>query len=266
MEPRKPKILRAIHANSGVRAKYQDALFALIEEMQSSVEYWLSATYKASPPRMAALVAQDASPAKEINKRLRAIAKRWLKRFDEAAPKIAEAYVTRAFKASDSAFRMALKDAGFAIKFNVTPAMRDAFNASLAENVGLIRSIPEEYLLKVGGIVNRAYLAGRDLQTMTKQIRKLYPVTKDRAELIARDQSNKANAVVIRTRQLQLGLTEAIWMHSHGGKVPRPDHVAANGKRYKIAEGCLISGEYIQPGEKINCRCTSRAIIPALGA
>ena len=43
---------------------------------------------------------------------------------------------------------------------------------------------------------------------------------------------------------------------------PRPDHVAANGKRYKIAEGCLISGEHIQPGEDINCRCTSRPVLP----
>ena len=85
---------------------------------------------------------------------------------------------------------------------------------------------------------------------------------KAQIELIARDQSNKANAVVSRARQLELGITDAIWMHSHAGKNPRKDHVAANGKRYKIAEGCLISGEYIQPGEEINCRCTSRPILP----
>ena len=87
----KPKILRAIHANRGLRAKYRRQMFDLIEEMQSSIEYWLSATYKASPPRMAALIAQDASPSETINKRLREVAKRWLKRFDEAAPVIAEA-------------------------------------------------------------------------------------------------------------------------------------------------------------------------------
>jgi uncharacterized protein with gpF-like domain len=241
-------------------------MFDLIEEMQSSIEYWLSATYKASPPRMAALIAQDASPSETINKRLREVAKRWLKRFDEAAPVIAEAYLQGAFKATDSAMRMALKDAGLAVKFNFTPAMRDAFNASLAENIGLIRSIPQQYLEKVSGIVNRSYVMGRDLQTMVREIQALYPVTKDRAILIARDQSNKANAVVNRTRELELGITDAIWMHSHAGKVPRPDHVAANGRRYKIAEGCLISGKYIQPGEEINCRCTQRAVLPSIQA
>ena len=108
----------------------------------------------------------------------------------------------------------------------------------------------------------RSYSAGRDLATMVKELKTLYPAASHRAELIARDQSNKANAVVNRTRQMELGITEAIWMHSHAGKTPRPDHVAADGKRYKIAEGCLISGKYIQPGEEINCRCTSRPVLP----
>jgi uncharacterized protein with gpF-like domain len=97
---------------------------------------------------------------------------------------------------------------------------------------------------------------------MVKALKALYPKAANRAVLIARDQSNKANGVVIRARRLELGISEAIWMHSHAGKVPRPDHVAANGRRFKVAEGCLISGEYIQPGELINCRCTSRAVLP----
>ena len=108
----------------------------------------------------------------------------------------------------------------------------------------------------------RSYTQGRDLETMVKDLKALYPKASRRAVLIARDQSNKANSVVQRTRQMELGITEAIWMHSHAGKEPRPDHVAANGKRYKIAEGCLISGEYIQPGYEINCRCTSRPVLP----
>ena len=260
----KPKTLKAIQPNRGVEAKYRKELQRLLGEMSASVEYWLTAGYRKHPPRVAALVdvAQDASPSNEIKKILDELAKRWLKKFDDAAPKIADAYLQGMFKASDSAMRKALKDAGFAVDFKMTRAVRDAFDASLAENVGLIRSIPEKYLQQVEGAVMRSYAAGRDLETMVKDIKKIYPVTNRRAELIARDQSNKANAVANRTRQLELGITEAIWMHSHAGKTPRPDHVAANGKVYNIAEGCKISGEYVQPGEMINCRCTSRPILP----
>ena len=261
---KQPKVARAVHANRGIESAYRRSLLALIDQMNASVEYWLKAGYRKEPPRMAALVeqAQDASPVAHIKRVLADLADRWIKRFDVWAPKIAEAYLQGMFKASDSAMRAALKDAGWTVEFKMTPAVRDAFQASLAENVGLIRSIPEKYLGQVEGIVMRSYSAGRDLHTMVADLKKLYPAVADRAELIARDQSNKANAVVNRARQLELGLTEAIWMHSHAGKTPRPDHVAANGKRYKIAEGCLISGQYLQPGEAVNCRCTSRPVLP----
>lgn len=259
-----PKTCRAVPANRGIEAKYRKALQRLIAEMHASVEYWLTAAYRKDPPRMAALVeqAQDASPSAKIKKVLDELARRWTDRFNDYAPKLAEAYLKGMFKASDSAFRQALKEAGWAVDFKMTPAVRDAFNASLEENVGLIRSIPEKYLQQVEGTVMRSYSAGRDLAAMVKGLKRLYPAASHRAELIARDQSNKANAVVNRARQMELGITEAIWQHSHAGKNPRPDHVAANGKRYKIAEGCLISGVYVQPGEDINCKCTSRAVLP----
>lgn len=232
--------------------------------MHASVEYWLTAAYRKDPPRMAKLVdqAHDANPSAKIKKAIDELSKRWIDRFEESAPKIAESYLLSMFKASDSAFRAALKDAGWTVEFKMTPAVRDAFNASLEENIGLIKSIPEKYLNQVEGVVMRSYSAGRDLETMVKELKSIYPITSNRAEFIARDQSNKANAVVNRARQMELGITEAIWMHSHAGKNPRPDHVAANGKRYNIAEGCKISGEYIFPGEFPNCRCSARAVLP----
>ncbi len=232
--------------------------------MHGSFDYWLTAAYRKEPPRVATLVdlAEDASPSDRISKVIAQLAKRWVQRFNDSAPVIADAYLQGMFKSSDSAMRAALKDAGWTVQFKMTPAMRDAFNASLNENIALIKSIPAQYAQQVEGAVMRSYSAGRDLATMVEDIKAIYPVTQRRAELIARDQSNKANGVVNRTRQMELGLTKAKWMHSHGGKDPRPSHLAADGKEYDIAKGCLIDGEYIQPGELINCRCTSRVVLP----
>lgn len=258
----KHKTLPAIHANRGVEIAYRRALNELIAQMHGSFEYWIKAAYRKRPPRVAALVAQDASPADAMAATLAELGRRWIKRFKDSAPAIAQAYLTGSYKATDSAMRQALKASGWTVEFKMTATMRDAFDAQLAENVGLIRSIPAQYLGQVEGVVMRGYSAGRDLETMVSELKALYPPAAHRAELIARDQCNKANAVVNRTRQMELGITEALWHHSHAGKTPRPDHVAANGKRYKIAEGCKISGEFIQPGEEINCRCTSRAVLP----
>ncbi|MGB6814679.1 MAG: phage minor head protein [Candidatus Sulfotelmatobacter sp.] len=269
MAPIKAKFLRPIRANQGLKFRYQKQMLALIDEMRNSVEFWIEAQYKKAPP----LLAQDASPSpsKKMQSRFKRIAKQWKNRFEEAAPKIAEAYLKGQFKATDSAMRMALRDAGIAVKFKMTPAMRDAFNASLTENVGLIRSIPEEYLQQVEGIVARSYATGRDLQTMVKRLKRLYPTAANRAVLIARDQSNKANAVTEQARRLELGIQKAMWLHSHGGKVPRPEHVKAGQERriFDVAKGCPIPNEkgvieYILPGEKINCRCVSRSILTGL--
>ena len=110
--PKQPKTLRAIHANRGIEAKYRKALHRMIAEMHGSVEYWLTAAYRKDPPRMLALVeqAQDAAPSAKIKKVLDELARRWTARFDEWAPKIADAYLQGMFKASDSSMRQALKE------------------------------------------------------------------------------------------------------------------------------------------------------------
>lgn len=256
------KTLKPVHANRGIEAAYKRAMLALIDEMHTSAQYWILAGYKQTPPRVEQM-AQDAStPSNKMRVKLNAVAKRWFKKFDDAASKIASTYIKKQFAASQSAFRQALLDSGFAVQFKLTPAMRDALNASINANVALIKSIPVKYFEQIQGSVMRAYSIGADLQQLTKDIKALYPVTANRAVFIARDQSNKANAVVNRTRQLELGIIEATWMHSHAGQTPRPSHVTANGKKFKVADGMYLDGKWVQPGEEPNCRCTSRAILP----
>ena len=110
----------------------------------------------------------------------------------------------------------------------------------------------------------RNYTSGRNVRAMAEEIRGRYKVASNRAWLIARDQSNKANAVVQRTRQTELGIKEGIWLHSHAGKTPRPTHVAMNGKRYEIAKGMYDSAvkKWILPGELIACWCQGRSVLP----
>ena len=256
----KPRIARAVWPNAGTRARYQKQMMREIGRMAASVEYWLPAQYRKEPP----VLAEDASPADEMRKRLNKLRERWQGHFDTMAKTVAESFLRNQFKGTDVAMRAALRDAGWSVEFSMTPAVRDAFRASLAENVSLIRSIPEHYFTQVEGIVMRSYAAGRDLHTMVKDLKALYPKAADRAVLIARDQSNKANATVQRARQKELGIKEFQWVHSHAGREPRPAHVAMNGKRFPVSEGAWDSAEeaYVFPGELINCRCVARSVLP----
>lgn len=262
MATKKPKTARAVHPNAGIEAAYRKRLDSLVSDMVRSFDYWIAAAYKANPPRME--VAMDALPSQALAKRIRALTKQWEKRFNDVAKTVAEKFVDSGQVATTKAFQSALKDAGWAVEFQMTPAMRDAANAAIVENVGLIKSIPQKYATEVEGIVMRGFVNGRDLAYITDGLAKQTGICRRRAATIARDQSNKLTAAVTQARRVELGLFEAIWQHSGGGREPRQSHVKA-GKdklKYDVREGAYIDGDYIRPGELINCRCVSKTVLP----
>jgi SPP1 gp7 family putative phage head morphogenesis protein len=160
-----------------------------------------------------------------------------------------------------------MKKAGFTVEWRTTPEVNDILQASVAENVSLIRSIASHHLTQVEGIVMRSVTEGRDLSALSKDLQEQLGVTRRRAALISRDQNNKITSAIERARQDELGIEEAIWLHSHGGKVPRRTHVAMDGKRYKVRQGMWDADEkkWIWPGQLISCRCRSRSVIPGIG-
>jgi SPP1 gp7 family putative phage head morphogenesis protein len=254
----KPITLKPVRANSGLQAAYRKKLDALIEEMNSSLIYWLSAAYKQS-----GAMAQDASPAMEMRAAMGRMASRWQSNFDKGAEKLAVWFAQKNKDYADTALKSILKEAGFTVEFKMTPAMNNAYQAVIGEQVGLIRSIASQHLTRVEGMVMQSVQQGRDLGTLAKQIEAQFGVTKRRAALIARDQNAKATATITKTRQQGLGITTAKWRHSSAGKVPRPEHVHFNGEIYEVAKGMwsAVDGEYIWPGTALNCRCTSAPII-----
>jgi uncharacterized protein with gpF-like domain len=229
--------------------------------MAASVDYWLRSTYRNNEPR----IAQDELPASALKAAIRKLTARWQRRFNEAAPKLADYYATAIEKRSSAALRGILKEAGFTVEFKMTPATQDIFRATVQSNVELIKSIPAQYLTQVQGSVMRSVQTGRDLGALSKDLQEHFGVTKRRAAFIARSQNNMATASMTRARQAELGITEAIWMHSGGGKHPRPTHLAAGKSKtkYDVKVGWYDPdvGKNIFPGELPNCRCVSRAVV-----
>lgn len=264
----KPVKLDAIRPNEGIEAAYRKKLQALVAEMSKSFIYWTRAAWKKDDP----VLAQDSGPRRgrnngggavvDLRKTMQRVSKHWQKRFDGLSDELAEVFVNGATATTDAAMMASLKRAGFTVQFNMTQAAREGYQAVLQENVGLIKSIASEYLTEVQGDVWRAVSQGYDLQALTDTLQSRYGVSHRRAAFIARDQSNKAKAVIENVRRQELGITTAIWQHSGAGKEPRPSHVAANGKPFDLAKGMYLDGEWVLPGQAINCRCTSRAVIP----
>jgi uncharacterized protein with gpF-like domain len=254
------KATRPVHPNAGIEAEYRAKLQRLVDEMARSYHHWVRAQYRETPPALA----QDATPAKELQRELSLLGKRWQKKMDEGAPKLAEWFARSNSRRSTAGLKKILADAGMSVEFKLTPAMRDAYQATVSENVGLIRSIASEYHTDVEGAVMRSVTAGRDLAGLTKELEHRWGVTSRRAKTIALNQNNQATATFVKVRQVDLGL-KAIWLHSHAGKVPRPTHLANNGETYDPAVGWFDPDPKVRkriwPGQLINCRCVSRSVV-----
>jgi uncharacterized protein with gpF-like domain len=257
---RRPRVVRAVRPNLGVEAAYRRRLTRLVEEMHASVSHWVEAAYRREEPEIVA----DASPAADLRDAIRRLSRRWLRRFDDLAPKMAEHFSRAVGDRSDRSLKKALRDGGMSVDFKMTPAVRGVLLATTTANVSLIKSIPRQYLGRVEGLVMRSIQTGRDLGSLSRELQSQLGVTKRRAALIARDQNNKATASVVRTRQIEAGITKAVWLHSGGGKTRRPTHVANSGKEYDVRRGWFDpdEGRVIHPGELISCRCVSRAVVP----
>ena len=262
-------ILRPVHPNIGIEKAYAKRMEALVDAMHRSIMWWVVSAYKNNPP---ATMAMDDTTSTQLNRVIKKLTRYWLRKFQDAAKQMAVYFAQQAQQRTDSNLQTILKESGFAIDFKLTGAMREVLGASIQENVSLITSMAQQYLKEIEGITMRSVQVGGDLKAMSDQLETRYKMTKKRARLIARDQNAKANAAVTRTRQLELGIKQAQWLHSHGGKTPRPTHVAMDGKLYDIEKGMWDKdalgkgkGAYVFPGWLINCRCVSRSVIPALG-
>jgi len=256
------KVLRPVRANIGVEAAFRRRLVKMIEAMAASVQYWVEAAYKAHMPRLA----MDAIPANELRDAMAKLSRQWTNNFDELSDWLADYFAKDVADRSDAALQSALRNAGFTVKFVITPAMRDVMAATVHQSTQLIKSIPAQYLGQVEGMVMRSVQTGRDLGQLSKDLQEQLGVTKKRAAFIARDQNEKATSALQRTRQIEMGVERAIWSHSHAGRHPRKTHVAMNNKPYdpKIGMWDSAINAFTFPGQEINCRCSSRSIISAL--
>ncbi len=261
-------VLRDLKPNAGIEVWYRRTLQALIEDMARSMLVHVRASLRRSPVEIGFGV--DESPTAALERTFRKWGERWTARFDKMAKDVADAFATRSGRDFDARFRKLLREAGFTVKFQMSERMRESYRAVAAENVNLIRSIPQKFLTDVQSAVWQSVTKGYDTGTLSQTIHDTYKVSWRRAALIARDQTNKAKAVMEEARRDELGITEAIWIHSHAGKEPRPEHVrwGREKKRYAIKQGMWseVDQEWVWPGTPINCRCTSRSIIPGFEA
>lgn len=266
----KPAVLRGkpLRVSAGLQARYQQDLEQLVAEMTAVSHKEIVALFERSSAQ--AFFAQDASLSSQARIVTNALTRRVRKRFSLKAKTIVHRMVAGADKASSASLHSSLRDlsGGLSLKTTALPATaKEILASSVAENVGLIKSIADQYLAGVQGAVMRAITSGNGLQDLIPYLREQEGVTQRRARNIALDQTCKVYNGLNKGRCAAVGVTEGEWVHSGGGLHPRERHQNFDGKVFDLSKGAPIgaNGEYVQPGEEPNCKCTFIPVIRFAG-
>lgn len=121
----------------------------------------------------------------------------------------------------------------------------------ISENVSLIGSLTDRHRARMEQTVAR--LAG-DPVALKEELERVWGMGKNRAELIAVDQSNKAVEALNSARYQQAGAITYRWITERDGRVRR-SHQARDGEVFGFASA-------LRPGYEIRCRCHAEPIFP----
>jgi len=136
------------------------------------------------------------------------------------------------------------------------PFLQPQIDSFVENNVALITDIPEESLQRIESKLRVGIERGFSSKELEKIVINELGVAKNRAKLIARDQTNKFLGKLTELRQTTLGVEEYIWSTSRDERV-RPEHRRRDGKKFKWSDPPSDG----HPGEPIQCRCRA---IPVL--
>ncbi|MGU9992803.1 phage head morphogenesis protein [Bordetella avium] len=247
--------------------QYRERMSRLIAEMIEEYGRELKRLYAKNPE-----ITQDASPTTYATRLLASLGKKWSREFGSRAGSIVDQFLGRVDRFAKQNLAASLREmsGGITIKTPQMPAdLAVKMQASTAENVGLIKSIPAKFQERIQGIVLRSIQSGgQGTATIFKEIQKLGQVTKDRARLIAVDQTRKVSTAINNERMKSAGVRQFEWIHSGGGFEPRSLHVEYDGQVFDMDNPPIIdktTGERGLPGQLINCKCRMRPVIDFSG-
>lgn len=264
-DPKNGLIGGALRPNAGISADFAKPIVDLVGLMYRDVKREIERTFKETNFGSA----MDASTSSQSRIILNYLLKKWTTRFDKLAKRAVDRMISRTMRNSSVTLGMSLKDASkdFTINTSFSDAvLQDVIKASTLEASNLIKLIPQKYIGEVQGAVMRSITTGNGLQDLVPFLTKKYHGNVRHAKNVALDQTRKAYQSINTAKLKALGVKKFIWIHSGGGKEPRPLHVKMSGNEYSFDDPPYIGMMYGNevrglPADLPNCRCICKPII-----
>jgi SPP1 gp7 family putative phage head morphogenesis protein len=264
-----------LRVSAGVQSRYVAAIMHAITSMMTDIISEVTKLYK-SPHVVAHMatyehVGMDASAGSQTRILTNAFKAKFDSLFADLASYLAEQMIEQINENSKQQLNTSLSgfdltEAGKTLLLDplmMTPAVKDMLKAATAQSAAFIKSIPDGVVNRVNDAVLSSITTGRGLEDLIPDLEKYGNQTANWAHNTAMDQTRKTFNTLNIARMGNAGITKGEWIHSGGSQKPRPLHVDYDGKSFVLSEGAPIGddGDYVQPGEEPNCRCTFTPII-----
>ena len=138
--------------------------------------------------------------------------------------------------------------------------LKKVIRNAIDQNVQLIKSLSIDHCNALANILYENIQAGNRPSAIVSAIED-YGVTRNRAKLIARDQTSKVQSAICRYRNRKASFEYFKWEDSHDERVRPTHHEAATRKTpygigvYRYDDPPKIDGKPMYPGEDFQCRC-----------
>lgn len=228
MPRNKPVKLKPVKPSRAVANRYARDIAVLIKAMVR--DYWgLVVIYKDKRWQVSGDDIGGVWLTTEIEKRFKTLGKKWQKEFEKFAEGKSKEVIAKILKQTDLQLKSSLKDYMASQYFmligeTIPVSMRIMMKAQVAENVALIKSIPEEFKHRIEGAVYRAITGSGTLRNLRDEIAKYGDMSLRRAKLISSDQTSKIFSVLAMQRMKQAGIRRCMWVHTGRGKTHREYH------------------------------------------
>jgi SPP1 gp7 family putative phage head morphogenesis protein len=142
-------------------------------------------------------------------------------------------------------------------------ALKSMIDRARDENVALIKAASFDFLEEIKDVLKENI--DKPAMTIAKALQDRVSVSQSRAQLIARDQTLKANAALAHHRMRAAGVERYRWSGSLDAR-ERPMHLELEGQVFSFDDPPETNedGDRNNPGEDYQCRCVAIPIIEGL--
>lgn len=255
-----------LNPSAAIEQRYYTALRVLIEQMIADTEHELKGLFKTEHAEE--YFAQDATVSSQARILTNALIKKYTDLFASLSKPMADRFAEESNQSSDIAVKSSIRQLSDELTLSTraitSGPLNDILNAAITENVGLIKSIPAQYLGGVQQAVMRSITTGNGMQDLVPYLQKHKGITLRRARMISMDQTKKAFSALSKSRMEKVGILEYEWLHTSGSRHPRKLHIQMSGLIFRYDDPPIIdekTGERGIPGQAINCACRMRPIL-----